>query len=206
MSRLDDLSEPRRQDVLTAVRVLDEAENPVPRSFLHALGDESLRAVLEEILAHGGRILIETPYGFTTGYDDVVRLQLATIGIGVLPPVDRAVLTLILLWSVAIPRAQGEIAPDAPWTEGRAVNPRELSSRSRFPETVVTSVLRRLRDAGIVGWGEHRWVVPGPQFLRLAERVQADIFQDLVLLAEPTGALADSIRRLRAARLDGSTR
>lgn len=206
MSRLDDLSEPRRQDVLTALRVLDEAENPVPRSFLHALGDESLRAVLEELLAAGGKVLIETPYGFTTGYDDMVRLQLSTVGIGVLPPVDRAVLTLILLWSVAIPRAQGEIAPDAPWTEGKAVNPKELSSRSRFPETVVTSVLRRLRDAGIVGWGEHRWVVPGPQFLRLTERAQADIFQDLVLLAEPTGALADSIRRLRAARLDGNIR
>lgn len=206
MSRLDELSEPRRQDVLTAARVLDEAENPVPRSFLHALGDESLRAVLEEVLANGGKVLIETPYGFMTGYDDDVRLQLSTVGIGVLPPVDRAVLTLILLWSVAIPRAQGEIAPDAPWTEGRAVNPRELASRSRFPATVVTSVVRRLRDAGIVGWGENRWVVPGPQFLRLTERVQGDIFQDLVLLAEPTGALADSIRRLRAARLDGSIR
>ena len=95
---------------------------------------------------------------------------------------------------------------DAPWTEGRAVNPRELSSRSRFPDTVVTSALRRLRDAGILGWGEHRWVVPGPQFLRLTEHVQQEIFQDLVLLAEPTGALADSIRRSRAARLDGSTR
>lgn len=202
---LHDLSEPRRQDVLTAARVLNQAENPVPRELLRALWDQTLRAVLEATLAHAGRVLIETPDGFTTGYDDSVRHLLTTRGLGVLRPADRAVLTLVLLWSVAIPRAQGHIPPDADWTVAEPVDRKVLSSRSQIPDAVVGDALRRLRDAGIVGWGERRRVVPGPQFRRLSPRVQEELFQDLVLLAEPDGPLADSIRRLRAARLGGTT-
>lgn len=201
---LEDLSEPRQQDVLTAARVLDQAENPVPRDLLRALWDQTLRAVLEAMLARAGRVLIETPGGFTTGYDDAVRHQLTTRGIGVLPPRDRAVLALVLLWSVAIPRAQGRIAPDADWTVAEPVDRKMLSSRSQIPDKLVGAALRRLRDAGIVGWGEHRSVKPGPQFRRLSPRVQEELFQDLVLLAEPDGPLADSIRRLRAARFEGT--
>lgn len=200
MTATFDLSNPaRRVDVLAAVRALDEAEVPLPRAAFRALGDETLRAVVEQTLTASGRVLIESPAGFISGYDDAVREALTTDGIGVLPEVDRAVLTLVLLWSVAIPRARGSIPAEADWTVAESVDPKTLAT-STLPDSAIKGAIRRLRDAGVLAWGTNRWVVPGPQFHRLTPQVQEDLFQDLVLLAEPDGLLAESIRRRRAAR------
>ncbi len=189
----------RRADVIAAVRGLDEAETPLPRAAFRALGDETLRAAVEQTLAGSGRVLVETPTGFISGYDDTVREALVTDGICVLPEVDRAVLTLVLLWSVAIPRARGTIPADADWTVAEAIDPRTLTT-SKLPDSSIRGAIRRLREAGILGFGTNRWVVPGPQFHRLTPQVQEDLFHDLVLLAEPNGLLAESIRRRRAGR------
>ncbi len=203
-THLDDLTEAQRQDVYAAVRILDEAEQPVPRHLVRAVTDQTLRGALERTLAASGRVLLETPAGFTSGYDDTTRHALTRRGIGVLPDTDRAVLTLVLLWSVAIPRALGTIASEAHWTVGEPVDPKMLIARSKLPDTTARAAITRLRAAGILGWGTNRWLVPGPAFHRLTARVQEDLFQDLVLLAEPNGPLAESIKRRRATRSGGA--
>lgn len=205
MSATVELRPERRADVLAAVRALEEAETPLPRSAFRALGDETLRAAVEETLAASGRRLLEAPAGFISGYDDTIRDALLTDGIGVLPEDDRAVLTLVLLWSVAMPRARGTIPADADWTVAEAVDPKTLGL-SALPDSTIKGALRRLRDAGILAYGTQRHVVPGPQFHRLTPQVTEDLFQDLILLAEPDGLLAESIRRRRSVRqLTGGT-
>lgn len=197
---LDALDDTRRADVLAALRAVEEAERPVPRAAFRALSDEGMRASVERVLADSGRVLLETPRGVLSGYADGVREALAKDGIGVLPPDDRAVLTLILLHSIAIPRARGTIPREADWTVGEAVSPQRLFESRKIPDSAIRSAVRRLRDAGIVGFGRDNWIVPGPQFARLTPAAIASLFEELVLLAEPDGLLAESIRRRRAAR------
>lgn len=192
--------EPRAQmDVLVAVRAVEEAEQPVPRTAFRALADATLRAVVERILDESGRVLLDTPQGLLSGYADDVREALADDDLGVLPPDDRAVLCLVLLHAVAIPRARGTIARDAAWTVAEAVE-RQVLSASKLPDTVIKASVRRLRDAGILAYGNHRWIVPGPQFARLTPATIEWVFEELIMLAEPEGLLAESVRRRRSAR------
>ena len=115
-------------------------------------------------------------------------------GTGVLRTEDRAVLTLVRLLSVAVPRAEGKIPADAPWTAGWPVARDRLRDDSRVKKGTVDNALRRLQDADIVRFRKDGFV-PGPQFDRLTPAATAAIFEELILLAEPEGALADSIRR-----------
>lgn len=196
---LDTLSPARRAEVLAAVRAVEEADRPVPRNAFRALTDETLRASVEHLLAAAGRVLLERPAGFLSGYDDRIANALATEGVGVLPPADRAVLTLVLLYAVAIPRARGTVPADADWTVAEAVDPRTLKD-SKLPDVLVQAAVRRLRDAGVLAYGRHRWIVPGSQFARLTPAAVSSLYEELVLLAEPEGLLAESIRRRRTAR------
>jgi hypothetical protein len=188
----------RRTDVLSAVCALETATEPLPATSYRALAEADLREVVTGLLAAAGRILIPVGMRYTSGYDDQISDRLATEGVGVLLSGDRAVLTLVLLFSVAIPRAEGKVAPEAPWTGGRPVS-RERLRGTKVPNPVIKVAIQRLLDAGIireVGPG----LVPGPQFNRLTPAMSASIFEDLVLLAEPEGILADAIRRRRLAR------
>jgi hypothetical protein len=196
---LADLDATRRADVLMAVRAVEESEQPVPRTALRALADATLRASVERVLFDSGRILLEKPRGFLSGYDDDVREALTADGIGLLPAEDRAVLCLVLLHAIAIPRARGTIPREADWTVAEAVDPRTLFV-SKLPDSMIKASVRRLRDAGILGYGNNHWIVPGPQFTRLTSDVIELIFEELVMLAEPDGLLAESIFRRRAAR------
>ena len=126
---LAELQETRRADVLVAVRAVEEAEQPVPRTALRALADATLRASVERVLFDSGRVLIETPRGFLSGYADDVREALTVDGIGILPAEDRAVLCLVLLHAIAIPRRAAP-SPGRPtgqwpsrWTHGRSASP-----------------------------------------------------------------------------------
>lgn len=196
---LADLDATRRADVLMAVRAVEEAEQPVPRTASRALADATMRASVERVLFDSGRILLETPRGFLSGYDDDVREALTADGIGFLPAEDRAVLCLVLLHAIAIPRARGTIPREADWTVAEAVDPRTLFV-SKLPDSMIKASVRRLRDAGILGYGNNHWIIPGPQFTRLTSDVIELIFEELVMLAEPDGLLAESIHRRRTAR------
>jgi hypothetical protein len=188
----------RRADVLSAVCALETATGPLPATAYRALAEADLREVVTGLLAAAGRILIPVGTRYTSGYDDQISDRLAAEGVGVLHPSDRAVLTLVLLFSVAIPRAEGKVAPEASWTGGRPVSRERLRS-TKVPNPVIKAAIQRLLDAGIireVGPG----LMPGPQFDRLTPAMSATLFEELVLLAEPEGILADAIRRRRLAR------
>jgi hypothetical protein len=192
----------RQADVLSAVCALETASGPLPATAYRALAEADLREVVTGLLAAAGRVLIPVGMRYTSGYDDQVSDRLAAEGVGVLLPGDRAVLTLVLLFSVAIPRAEGKVAPEASWTGGRPVS-RERLRGTKVPNPVIKAAVQRLLDAGIireVGPG----LVPGPQFDRLTPAMSAALFEELVLLAEPEGILADAIRRRRLARQEAS--
>ncbi|WP_185447988.1 hypothetical protein [Kribbella qitaiheensis] len=148
-------------------------------------------------------MLLESAQGFLSGYAEDVREALANDGLGVLPPEDRAVLCLVLLHTVAIPRARGVIAREAAWTVAEAVDPRTLFD-SKLPDSLIRAAVRRLRDAGILRYGANRWIVPGPQLSRLTPAAIEWIFEELIVLAEPEGLLAESVRRRRSARRESA--
>lgn len=196
---LADLSPARQSEVLAALTAVETAVEPVPRTALRALVDEGLRATLTAVLAEAGRVLVETDAGFLSGYDDTVAERLAADGIGVLPEDDRAVLALVLLHTVAIPRARGDLPANDDWT-GVPVARERLHDSRQISGVRIDAALRRLQDAGILRPGGRPSIVPGPQFCRITPEASRRLFEELVLLAEPGGALADSIRRRRAAR------
>ncbi|MGC4998427.1 hypothetical protein [Streptomyces sp. DT195] len=192
---LEALSPQRRADVQTAVYAVETSMLPVPSSGYRALAETPLRMVVESVLASAGRTLLAVGPGYLSGYDDKIRGLLLREGLGVLPVEDRAVLTLVVLFSVVIPRASGAVLPETLWTQGEPVR-KERLREAAVSDGVLDAALRRLVDADLV-----RSVRPGlllgHQFLRLTPRVEARLFEELVLLADPHGALAESIQRRR---------
>lgn len=197
-SVLDDLTATRRAEVMAAVAAVETAERPVPARSFRALAEAPMRQIVEQVLAASGRVLISCGSGYLAGYDDTVAARLADEGVGVLKAEDRAVLTLLVLLSVAMPRAERRIPADAPWSRGEPI-PRDRLKDSRVPDGVIDAVVRRLRDARIIHVGP-QGISPGPQLDRLTPAASAGIFEELVLLAEPQGPLASQIRGRRAAR------
>jgi hypothetical protein len=192
---LDQLPPARQADVLAALAAVETADVPVAGQGFRALHDPALRATLSRCLAEAGRVLITTDSGYLSGYDDRVAERLAADGVGVLPDDDRAVLTLVLLHCVAIPRAQGRITGSS-WTTGEPVSMSELK-KSQVADYRVEESVRRLRDAGILRYGPHRSILPGPQLARLTPAASARLWEDLVLVAAPHSVMAQVIRRRR---------
>jgi hypothetical protein len=200
--RLDDLPAHRQADVLAAIAAVETADVPVLKNDFRALADPSLRATLSRCLAEAGRVLLPVGRGFLSGYDDTVAQCLAARGIGVLPPEDRAVLILILLHCVAIPRAAGRVTGTG-WLDAEPVTKAELH-KSQLADYRINNAVGRLRDAGLVRYGPQRSILPGPQLARLTPAASARLWEELVLVAAPHGAMADVIRRRRAARAPDS--
>lgn len=195
---LADLTPARQADVLAALAAVETADSPVAPNGFRGLLDPSLRAILERCLGAQGRVLLRVGDGYLSGYDDRIGRRLAAAGIGVLRPDDRAVLALVLLHCVAIPRAAGRVhGPD--WTDGEPTTRQQLV-KSTVPENKVRAAVQRLRDAGILRYGARRSILPGPQLARLTPQVSAELWENLILLAQPHGVMADVIRRRRLAR------
>jgi hypothetical protein len=193
---LAELSPARQADVLAALAAVETADEPVPAVAFRGLLDPSLKATLSRCLADAGRVLVTVEgRGLLSGYDDAVGARLAAAGIGVLPPDDRAVLTLVLLRCVAIPRAKGRITGTA-WTDGEPTTKADLAV-SKVPRSVIDGSVRRLRDAGLLRYGHKRTILPGPQFARLTPQASRDLWESLILVAQPYGVMADVIRRRR---------
>ncbi len=202
MPVLADLAPSRQADVLAALAAVETADAPVAESHFRGLLDPALRAVLADCVAEAGRVLLKVGDGWLSGYDDQVRERFAAEGLGVLPEDDRAVLTLVLIHCVAIPRARGRLRGDS-WLDAEPM-PRSELSKSQIPENRIRASLQRLRDAGVLGYGERRSIRPGPQFLRLTPAVSESLWQNLILLAQPDGVLADVIRRHRTSDRAGA--
>ena len=192
------LSASRRDQVMAAVRAVETAARPLPAALFPALAEASLRHVVEDVLAASGRVLISSASGFISGYDDDMAQRLAKDGIGILGSIDRAVLAFVMIFSVAIPRAEGEFPADAPWTTGRPV-PDTFFKDSLLQNVDTDPAIRRLRDASLLHRVPGKGLILGDQFNRLTKQASTRLFEQLILLAEPGGSLAESIMRHREA-------
>lgn len=204
MIELDRLDDRTRAAVMAAVTAVEVAEAPVPASAYVGLGDGALRAMVEQVLHAGGRCLVECGDGaWLSAYRDEISDELVAEGLARLGATDRAVLALVLLHTVAIPRATGEI-DSADWTVAQPVTRRTLHHSRALHNKTIDESLRRLQARGILRRGHRADIVPGPQFLRLSEERSRQLWEDLVLLCKPHGAQAAQIRRRRASELEAA--
>ncbi|MFG1943077.1 hypothetical protein [Nonomuraea sp. NPDC048826] len=193
--------ERRRAELVAAFMVVEHAAEPVQEARFAALRDPALRRTLAEMLARRGRTLIQQRERWTSGYaDDVVRDQPPGGGPG---ESERAVLTLVLVHSVAIPRAEG-LLPEDSWLSPHPTPADELRRHTQLPIGELESALRALRHAGLVtqvkAGEEAGGYVPGPQFHRLTPAARRRLQEELILAAGPDTPLAAAVRARRTAR------
>ncbi|MEO3869278.1 hypothetical protein ABGB18_10650 [Nonomuraea sp. B12E4] len=116
---------------------------------------------------------------------------------------ERAVLTLVLVHSVAIPRAEG-LLPEDSWLSPHPTPVDELRRHTQVPIGELEAALRTLRHAGLLGQvkaGEEAGgYVPGPQFHRLTPAARRRLQEELILAAGPSTPLAAAVRARRSAR------
>ena len=201
---LAELSERHRDEVLAAFAAVEHSPEPVPEVQLAALRDVTMRRSLDSLLSRVGRMLIPVgEHAWTSGYRDDVAAELTVAGWHSLPPMDRAVLVLVLIHSVAVPRSRGTLAGDA-WTSGQPTMLAELQNASRVQPADMRAALQRLRAAGLVqlaaqraGVGQSAAYLPGPQLHRLSAAARRRLQEELILAAAPSSPLAAAIRARR---------
>lgn len=179
-------------DLLAAFAALEEAASPVPEHAFVALVDPVQRKNLAALAREAGRVLVEVPgRGWLTGYDDSIADRLVAEGVGVLTPIDRAVLALVVLHTVVVPRARGQLAGPM-WSSAIGTDLNTLArnrSRALSREAIQRSV-RRLRASNIVTATPQGGILPGPQMLRLTARRQEDAAAAVLIATKPHGLLA----------------
>jgi biotin operon repressor len=184
--------------VRAMVTALESAQGPVARADLPALADPALRRATQSALAGCGRTLIQTPEGsWTTGYPAPIAHALAAEQTGTLGREKRAVLALILLRAVAIPRAQGRLS-DTWASSGQPVALEEIAANRQLPRAAIDEAIRGLRAAGYVTSASSGGYVLGPAMARLGPAGREALWEDLIVLARPNGYMADRIRSRRS--------
>jgi hypothetical protein len=198
---LGELGERQRDEVLAAFAAVEHSPEPVPEVQLAALRDATMRRILDGLLGRVGRMLIPaSEQAWTSGYRDDIAAELAAAGWHSLPVMDRAVLVLVLIHSVAVPRSKGTLPGDS-WTSGRPTMLAELQNASRVQPADLRAALQRLRAAGLVqlaaqraGAGQSAAYLPGPQLHRLSAAARRRLQEELILAAAPASPLAAAIR------------
>ncbi|MFN8077675.1 MAG: hypothetical protein U0Q15_19955 [Kineosporiaceae bacterium] len=216
---LGELAERQRDEVLAAVAAVEHSPQPVHEAALLALRDATLRRHVSAALKRVGRTLVPVPPNrWTSGYrDDVVaELTSAPDPWQPMPAIDRAVLVLVLIHSVAIPRSLGALDGDA-WTSAHPTPLEEIARYAQLPRGQVRAALARLRAAGLVqpamersvpagkpgGWAgsaasaQGTSYLPGPQLHRLTPAARRRLQEELILAAGPDTPLAAAIRARR---------
>lgn len=194
------LAAPDEAAVQDAVGALEIAEGIVPTEAFAGLREPALRRVVADRLAACGRVLLPVGDGWVSGYDDAVADELVAAGYGTVTAADRAVLALVLLRTVAIPRARGEVDGDA-WTVDHGARPTtidELAQNRHLTKAQITTSVRRLRTLGLLRPGHRADLVPGPALQRLTRQRTTWLWEDLLLLAAPDGSYAQVLRARRA--------
>lgn len=202
---LAELSEQHRDEVLAAFAAVEHSAHPVPEVQLLALRDATLRRDLQRLLHQVGRTLIAVDRTrWTSGYRDDIAAELTASGWHGLPVTDRAVLVLVLIHSVAIPRSQGILSGDS-WTSAQPTPVEELLRYAQPGKGDVRAALQRLRAAGLVQLAPTRGrgsvggtaYLPGPQLHRLTPLARRALQHELILAAAPHSPLAAAIRARR---------
>lgn len=202
---LAELSERNREEVLAAYAALEHSPLPVGEAQLVGLRDVTLRNHLERLLHRIGRTLVAVGTGqWTSGYRDDVADELTGDGWNALSEIDRAVLVLVLIHSVAIPRSQGVLSGDS-WVSAQPTPAEELFRYAQPQRIGVRAALARLRAAGLVQLAPARGkratagpaYLPGPQLNRLTPLARRRLQEELILAAAPESPLAGAIRARR---------
>ncbi|SDJ99736.1 hypothetical protein SAMN05421874_104331 [Nonomuraea maritima] len=195
--------ERRRAELVAAFMVVEHAAEPVQEVRFAALRDPALRRTLAEMLSRRGRTLIQHRDRWTSGYDDDVARAAYASGEERLSVSERAVLALVLVHSVAIPRAEG-LLPEDSWLSPHPTPVEELRRHTQLPIGELEAALRTLRHAGLLGQvkaGEEAGgYVPGPQFHRLTPAARRRLQEELILAAGPNTPLAAAVLARRSAR------
>lgn len=204
---LGSLPDRQRELVEAAYAVLEHSSEPVHRQYLPALQDATSHERLEQLLRRTGRTLVAVDgLHFTSGFDDTVAAELAMMDWQPLPLVDRAVLVLVLVYSIAIPRSEELIGPDA-WTSPYPTTAGDIFRNSKVPVAEARAALGRLTASGLlrnVRGGEHEGgYVPGPQLLRLTPSARERLQDQLILAAAPDHPLAAVVRERRQSHQQG---
>jgi hypothetical protein len=203
---LADLGDRQRDEVLAAFSAVQYAAHPVAEVQLGGLRDVTLRRVVQKMLRLVGRVLVQVDgTHWTAGYDDEVAAALAAEGWQPLSAVDRAVLVLVLVHSVAIPRSEGVLTGDS-WKSARPTTVDELRTAKLSSEDRRLA-LQRLRAAGLVQLAGDRSggpaYVPGPQLQRLTPKARRRLQEQLILAAAPASPIAAAIRARRTPIAEG---
>ncbi|MEV8633499.1 hypothetical protein AB0395_17750 [Streptosporangium sp. NPDC051023] len=193
---LGPFDERRRAEIVAAFMVVEHAAEPVHEARFPALRDPAPRRTLAEMLRRRGRTLVQDREAWTSGYADETAARTGTP----LGEAERAVLVLVLVHSVAIPRAEGLLPADS-WLSPFPAQADELRRHTRLPVGELDAALRTLRHAGLlvqVKAGEEAGgYVPGPQFHRLTPRARRRLQEELILAAGPHTPLAAAVRANR---------
>jgi hypothetical protein len=200
---LGSLTDRQRELVEAAYALLEQSSEPVHRQLLPALQDATSQERLEALLRRTGRTLVAVDgIHFTSGYDDSVRAELSESGWQPLPVADRAVLVLVLVHSVAIPRSEEQIGPDT-WTSPYPTTLTDVLRDSKIPAGEARAALGRLTACGLLrtvrGGEQDGGYVPGPQLTRLTPAAREQLQDQLILAAAPDHPLAAAIRERRNA-------
>jgi hypothetical protein len=194
LADLQQLDSRSRNAVLAAVAAVEAADAPVDSGRFEALQDPGLRTHVSSALSECGRALIERNGGWLSAYDDEVADALVGDEVGVLSEKDRAVLALVLLHTVAIPRARGRI-DGTDWTQAEPTTVEQLQKHRHLTQRDIMLSLRRLRSLGILRPGLRGAIAPGPQFLRLSADRTRRVWDELIIVSQPDSTLAQVIRR-----------
>jgi len=198
---LGQLSQSESTAVAQAVAVLEQAHGVVGASMLPVLAHPDLRPIVDAHLDAVGRVVVEHPdadggiEGYSSGYADDIAAQLAAEGLGVLQPLDRAIVALVLLRCVAMPAARGQ-APQR-WSAATPVKLARLHDNRALGNTAITEAVNRLHDMHILVNGRAVGIRPGPAFDRLTAAQRRRIEEDLFILAVPADPVAAAIIRQR---------
>ena len=198
---LGHLSDRQRELVEAAYAAVEHSSEPVHRQYLLALEDATSRDTLEQLLRRTGRTLVSVDgVHWTSGFDDGVVADLTAAGWQPLAEIDRAVLTLVLVYSVAVPRSEEQLGADV-WVSTQPTSADEILRYSRLPSTEAKAALARLVAAGLLrtvrrGDSDGGYV-PGPQLLRLTPAARERLQDQLILAAAPDHPLAAAIRERR---------
>lgn len=198
---LRNLDDAQRAQVVAAYVAVESAAEPVPEARLPALREPTGRRRVNRLLAQTGRTLVKTSTGWTSAYTDEVMAALAAEPDCRLGVSERAVLTLVLIYSVAIPRSRNQLTDDS-WLSPYPTPVEELQRRSMLGVKELDDAVRRLRLAGLLSQVKTTGdtaggYVPGPQFHRLTPAARRRLQEELVLAAGPNSPLAAAIRSRR---------
>ncbi|MGC5010340.1 hypothetical protein ACLQ2R_06205 [Streptosporangium sp. DT93] len=192
---LGPFDERRRAEIVAAFMAVEHAAEPVHEARFPALREPSLRHTLAGMLERRGRVLVHERETWTSGYADGVAGAVPALG-----EAERAVLVLVLVHSVAIPRADGLLPADS-WLSPFPAQADELRRHTRLPIGELEAALRVLRHAGLVtqvkAGEEAGGYVPGPQFHRLTPQARRRLQEELILAAGPHTPLAAAVRASR---------